>query len=90
MDGATQKLKADRDQEEKDMQALGLLQRLETQEVSKNRINTKKFDTLKKIGSVIGKDKLIGVQKVVNRLSDLVNYELLPILHETEEFDADF
>ena len=73
MSEAAKKQKDEKEQEEKDIQGLGLLQRLQTQEVSKNRIDTEKFDTLKNIGSVIGKDKLIGIQKVVNRLSDLVS-----------------
>lgn len=38
MSEAAAKIKQDREQEEKDMQGQGLLQRLQTQEVSKNRI----------------------------------------------------
>ena len=56
----------------KEMESLGLVQRLENKEVVSNRIQDENFSKLKKIGSVLGKQMLIDIQKDFNRLNYLM------------------
>ena len=54
------------------MESLGLVQRLESKQINSNRIQDENFAKLKKIGSVLGKQMLIDIQKDFNRLNYLM------------------
>ena len=72
------------------MESLGLVQRLETKEVLSNRIKDENFAKLKKIGSVLGKQMLIDIQKDFNRLNYLMQDSLFPALFESAFDDSEY
>jgi hypothetical protein len=71
---------------------MGLVQRLDTIKVSKGRISDENFQRLKKEGEYFGEHRMIQMKKMYNRLQDVVNSSLVPILEDGDidsEIDLD-
>lgn len=63
---------------------MGLVQRLDTLDVSTCRISEERFSRLKKAGEVFGEHKMIIMNSLFNRLKDLVNQKLVPIIEDND------
>ena len=74
---------------QKEMSTMGLLDRLNTLNINKDRISDERFEKLKRFGSMIGKDTMITIQRDMNKLQNIVTNDLLPKLEEEVEGESE-
>ncbi len=84
---AIKKKKAAKTQLKEEIAQMGLVQRLDTLDVTKGRISNERFQRLKQEGEKFAEQDILGIQKNYNRLADLVNQGLMPII-ENGDIDS--